>query len=249
MDPTARNDDPQSPDDPSSSSGDNSPNPIQPGQFVVAGEEASQNTTSTHDPQVLNNPDLTASNQPPPVQTSPIGSSPQLAKDTRQNFAGSAPLQSPSAAGTNVENIPQQANPPPSPPTNASKLQATSAQNPPPETEVNQPDPTPFIQPQQAQGAAQMGGPSEPSKIEKLKIILIIAAALVLIATIAALVWFFILNKKGNESVKTELTQEQVEEPSPPAKRTTGGFGELPPATPEATQAASPSPETSPTIP
>lgn len=247
MDPTARNDNPQSPDDPSSSSGDNATNPIQPGQFVVAGEEASQNTTSTDDPQVPNKPDLTASSQPPPVQTNPIGSSPQVAKDNLQNFAGFASIQPPSLAATNLGNIPQQANPPPSPPTNASKLQATSAQNPPPETEVNQPDPTPFVQPQQAQGAAQMGSPSEPSKIGKLRIILILVAALVLIATIAALVWFFILNKKGDESAKTGLTQEQVEEPPPPTRRTNGGFGELPPATPEATQAASPSPETSPT--
>ena len=117
---------------------------------------------------------------------------------------------------------------------------------PPPENAPSQPDPTPFVSPQQSQDPAQMGGADQTSKIEKFKLVLLVGAALVLILIIAALVWFFILNKKEKEPAKTQL-QEQVEEPQLPPKRTTGGFGELPPATPEATESASPSPESQPT--
>ena len=65
--------------------------------------------------------------------------------------------------------------------------------------------------------------------------IAIFVVALVLVAALVAVAWFFVLGKKPNESVKTENTQQaQVEEPSPLPKRTTGGFAELPVATSEA---------------
>ncbi|OGD87983.1 hypothetical protein A3D81_00010 [Candidatus Curtissbacteria bacterium RIFCSPHIGHO2_02_FULL_40_17] len=228
MDPTALNDDPKIGDKTPDPSGDSHTSPIQPGQFVVAQEEPESAAANIGSPP-QNQPD---SNISGPVQT----------QTEPQNIPPSTPLPS-SVAPTPPETADHSL---------ASSLSTPLAEStkvqtpPPPENAPSQPDPTPFVSPQQSQDPAQMGGADQTSKIEKFKLVLLVGAALVLILIIAALVWFFILNKKEKEPAKTQL-QEQVEEPQLPPKRTTGGFGELPPATPEATESASPSPESQPT--
>lgn len=233
MDPTARNDDPQSKDKTESSSpGENEINPIQPGQFVVAQEEPQNTPVSQPAPASGPSPSPQVAEFPHPVN--PSATSPLQAKNEPQNV--SPPLVSDS-----------QLQVPPSvsvsPAASGQKVQSSQ----PAETELNQPDPTPFVSPQQSQDPSQMGGPNKASKMEKARIVLLVGAALVLILIIAALVWFFILNKKDQEPNRTEISQEQVEEPPQLPKRTTGGFSELPPATPEATESASPSPQPLPT--
>ena len=80
------------------------------------------------------------------------------------------------------------------------------------------------------------GGFSQPSRIELIRKIAIVVAVLVLLALIVAVIWFFVLGKKGKEPVKTQAGEEQlIEEPSPVAKPTGGGFAELPEATSEST--------------
>lgn len=228
MDPTARNDNPKIGDKIPDPSGNSHTSPIQPGQFVVAQEEP---------PSPAANIGSSPSGQNPKP---PAG--PQTQKEQQVMSPPSIPQPS-SVATTSPETTAQTLATTSAPPAESTKVQTP----PPPENAPSQPDPTPFVSPQQEQDTAQMGGPEQPSKIEKLKIILLIGAALVSVVIIAALVWFFVLNKKENESAKTQLPQEQVEEPQLPPKRTTGGFGELPPATPEATGSASPSPESQPT--
>lgn len=231
MDPTARNDDRQSKDKTESSLPGENVNPIQPGQFVVAQEEP-QNTPASQPAPVSGPPPSTqAIKFPPPVN--PSATSPLQAKNAPQNV-------SPPHVSDSQLQVPPSVNV--SPAASGQKVQSSQ----PAETGVNQPDPTPFISPQQSQDPSQMGGPNEASKMEKARIVLLVGAALVLILIIAALVWFFILNKKDQEPNRIE-SQEQVEEPPQLPKRTTGGFSELPPATPEATESASPSPESQPT--
>ena len=87
-----------------------------------------------------------------------------------------------------------------------------------------------------------MGPQEEPSKIGKLRTFAIIVAILVLLALVAGIFWFFIINKK-EEPVKTQTSpEEQVDEPQLPPKRTDGGFADLPEATLEATPEVTPSP-------
>jgi len=72
--------------------------------------------------------------------------------------------------------------------------------------------------------------------MNKLKLIVITVAVLALGGIIAVIVWFFVLGKgQTEEPLRDENVQEQIEEPPPLPKRTTGGFGELPQATGEAT--------------
>ena len=67
--------------------------------------------------------------------------------------------------------------------------------------------------------------------MKKIKLFVIIIAVLVLIGIIAAVAWFFVLQKpQAPESAKTQDTQ-QVIEPTPTPQVPTGGFGQLPQAT------------------
>ena len=115
----------------------------------------------------------------------------------------------------------------------------TSPPNPaavPPSPPATQPDPTPFVAPKSPPPAIQGS-----SRMERIKKIAIIFAILILLGLLAGLVWFFVLGGKTKEPVKTESsTGAPVAEPSPPPKRTDGGFADLPPATNEASPGASP---------
>ena len=219
MDPTApKNDqklqDPETPTPPQS--------PIQPGQFVVAGDEGG----------VFKQPQA-----PAPLPTSP--SSDPLSQESKQPTSPAPlpplPSQPPSPPPGPGINLSAASQPFPSvAPTSSPSLQETSTNpaQPPPA----QPDPTPYVAPQPGDvpypnntaGALQ----EPPSLIKKLRMIAIFVVVLVLVGALVAVAWFFVLGKKSNESVKTENTQQaQVEEPSPLPKRTTGGFAELPVAT------------------
>lgn len=207
MDPTAPKDsslpsDPASPQDAGST-----PNPIQPGQFVVAGEtEPQAPALGTSSPQ-------NKITEPPPVSSPGNIEPPQPAPPT--NSGGQA-YKPPNLASTQPG--PLSGPPPPGPPGL-------------PPIPPSQPDPTPFM-PQPASPPPTQ----ESSKMGKIKLLLFIAAGVALVGLIGAVVWLFVLGgNKPKEPIKTESTQEQLQEQPPVPKRTEGGFGELPQATAEAT--------------
>ncbi|OGE04950.1 hypothetical protein A3B51_00520 [Candidatus Curtissbacteria bacterium RIFCSPLOWO2_01_FULL_41_18] len=226
MDPTAPHDtqNPQStdpseggqnqstPDDLQSK--DSQDNSIQPGQFVVAGEDT---TATSSPPKVAQNPSFASQPQSPPQgpniqesQTPTSESLPVLQPVAGLDLAGNSQLD----------------------------------QNVPPQAPVSQPDPTPFAPPLSPQPTQETAAPppESRSKIQKLKIIAIIVAVLVLIGIIVALVWFFVLGKQKKEPVKTDQDQVIQEEPSPSPARTDAGFGNLSQATPSAPPPVTPSP-------
>ena len=216
MDTTAQNNNQQ--EDQNQVNTPNQPpqNPIQPGQYVVAQDEKSQDNQQFAPP------------PPPPTEAVSIPQAPladlgqnsdlvapvtaqdvDLSKAINQQLAGSsAPPQSAPL-------------PPPSPPPPPSGA-------PPPN--FGQPDPTPF---NAAPVQNQMPQPQDEPK-SKIKILIIIISVLILIGLALGLVWFFVLSKRGNEAAKTESTGVQFEEPSPIPNRETGGFSDLPLATGEA---------------
>src|SRR3989304_6027691 len=192
--------------------------PIQPGQFVVAGDE-----------------DGVFKEPPAPVPKAPTPSATSLSPEQKQP-ATSAPPPSPPPP-------PQPQSPPPdaqlSATTQPSPLPTSTSNQLKPEEASSQPDPTPYVAPQPGSPSYPSdttGGLGEPSSlIKKFRMIAIFVVALVLVGTLVAVAWFFVLGKKSNEPIKTEnVEQAQVEEPSPLSKRTTGGFAELPAATSEA---------------
>jgi len=99
-----------------------------------------------------------------------------------------------------------------------------------------QPDPTPFTGPTQQATVPTQQSPG--SKIKKMKLIAILIAVLILIGIVAAVAWFFILNKKqvNTQSAKTQNVQETTE-PTPSPQNPTDRFGNLPQAT-ESVQAS-----------
>jgi len=194
--------------------------PIQPGQFVVAGEEDG----------VFKEPPAPT---PPPVNP-PAGPLPKIPeKPALPSPPPSAPTPSsqgpPTAAGPNLSSFK-----PPQPSPAAEPLGQQEVSSPAGISQVasDQPDPTPFAaeKPQDLPDQNMPQSTQEPSSL-----IALIVVVLVLIAVIASIVWFFVLGKKSKEPVKTEnMDQTLVEEPSPFPKRTTGGFADLPVSTSEA---------------
>lgn len=228
MDPSAPKN--QNPQNPNTQTGGSLPpkNPIQPGQFVVAGEEDGVfKEPPAPSPPLANLPPSPL----PKIPEKPSSSPPPLSQG-----ATLPPLpQEPSAAaGPNLSSFK-----PPQPPP-ADKLTSQQETPPPSSTQIasNQPDPTPFVA-EKPQSSPDQNIPQStqepPSLIKKLRIIAIVIVFLVLIAVILSIVWFFVLGKKSKEPVKIEDTDQiQVEEPSPLPKRTTGGFADLPVATSQA---------------
>lgn len=130
---------------------------------------------------------------------------------------------------------------PPTPPPQPINLAGSIEQPAPPPTPTeqpqtepqfaNQPSPTPYVPPQASGQPPQ----TPPTTIGKLRIVLIILGFLLLIGLIAAVAWLFVFNKStAKESAKTEPESTQVEVPSPPPARKSGGFSQLPQATEEA---------------
>ena len=225
MDPTAPNDNQQNPE----GNANVQNNPVQPGQFVVSGEQGAV----SGDPGVnIQQPNLdpqspvdnTGQQMPPPP--GPVGS----------QLAGESPPM--------PQNDPAAVNPQFAAPTPAFSAPVNT----------QQPDTTPFAAAPGAPMGPQAQGsqvpPDSDSKMAKLKIVAIIAAILILVAIIVALVWFFVLNKKSNDQVNINTQQTQVEEPTIPSPQTESGFGDIPPATEEAAPPATEEPITpSPQVP
>lgn len=185
MDPTAPDNKGQNPQSPQ--------NPIQPGQFVVAGEDGGATTPTAAPPQ----------------------------EPTPQPKVSLAGQRQPDA---NPQVVP-----------NAAASGAT-----------NQPDPTPFnpsAPGQTAQGANVPPAAESAKKSGGMKIVLVFLAILALVGIIAAVIYFFVLPMVKKQESTTDTADTMVEEPSPPAQRTEGGFGQLP----ESTGSAQDSPTASPT--
>lgn len=238
MDPTAQN-------DPQNLNPQQPPNPIRPGQFVVAGEPPKNSQASSFKiPQPTSSPPpLPMSPNPtvtPPSQNQPASNPDDLlAAIAKENQGKAIPSQIPSQPQSpppQLSPLPQTSvSPPPSPIINlAQEETAVPAQTLPP-IQNTAPDPTPFVPPQAAPPSEQ----NSPG-MDKIKLILIILGVMVLIALIAFLVWFFVINK-SNKAAKTENDQDiTIDEPSPLPKRTQGGFGTLPQSSSGATLDASP---------
>jgi len=180
---------------------------------------------------------------------SPIGlSSPPTSdsSNTNPNDASPTPIepgqfvttQEENAASSTITTPPLPSVPPP--PTPPSNEPAPPAQNFPPKFPVmgEQPNPTPYAAPPD-----QSPAPEEHSQIKKLRLIVIIIGVLILVAAIAAAGWFLVLGKKTpKETVKSETSQPQIEEPPPLPKRTRGGFADLPQILRESTREATSEP-------
>lgn len=181
--------------------------PIQPGQFVVV---EGKDGVFKQPPA----PSIQTTPSAPPPSFKPLPSEPAVPP-------------APSAPEPQVEPFsPHLA--PSAQPEAASSIPPAGAAPPP----ISQPDPTPYTPP-----AQEAGPPQGPSVIKKLRIVIVIAGALILVAGIAAFVWFFVLNKKPGMGAKTEVGEEvQIEELPQIEKRKSGGFSELPPATQEAAE-------------
>lgn len=178
---------------------------VEPGQFVVAGED-------------------TAPQQPPQVQpqSSPtVDSSPKASK-----FAFTrSPI-------TNSQTAADQTPPPPPPPSAPETPNAPPPPPPPPPNQPPQPDPTPFsVQPNQftppVEGAQNQGS----SKVNKFRKIFMILIVLVLVGIIAAVAYIFVIQKDffgKKEDVKTDTSDTVLDEPLPSPQRGSGGFSTLP---------------------
>lgn len=252
MDPTAPKDtqNPQStgPSDDGQNSQDNS---IQPGQFVVAGEDT---TVTPSPPKVTQNPSFASQPQSPPQgpniqesQTLTPGSSRDIQSSSiHQDSTSGFQFNQPGAPEMPASQPDPTPFTPPVPQPVAGLDLAGSSQldrNVSPQVPVSQPDPTPFAPPLPPQPTQEATLPTQDdSKIQKFKIIAIIVAVLVLIGIIVALVWFFVLGKQKKEPVKTDQDQVIQEEPSPSPARTDAGFGNLSQATPSAPPPVTPTP-------
>jgi len=217
MDPTAQNNNQQEDQNQVNTKSSPPPNPIQPGQYVVAQEEKSQDNQQFA--------------PPPPPPTEPVSVPQAPLADLGQNSDLVAPATPQDADLSKVIN--QQLAGPSAPPQSAPLPSPSSPPLPsgaPPQGNFGQPDPTPF---NAAPVQSQMQQPQDEPK-SKIKFLIIIVSALILIGLVFGLVWFFVLSKRGEEAAKTENTEVQFEEPSPVPNRETGGFGDLPQATGEA---------------
>ena len=217
MDPTAPSDNDQD----QQGNENQQHNPVQPGGFVVSGEPGGANPNQA--PSNLQVPQPTAQEPKPPAGNN------DLQSDLQSTVAA--------ATGTNLAGKPD-ADVPPEP---VAPLPSTE----------QQPDPTPFTPPPPPpSGAAPTSGPSpvgtQPSGDQsggesnsgKMKSLIIVVAVFILVAILAAVAWYFILNR--GQTVENNVTGDTspLELPSSPSPRTEGGFGNLPEGTPEATSPA-----------
>ncbi|OGD96518.1 hypothetical protein A3F02_00680 [Candidatus Curtissbacteria bacterium RIFCSPHIGHO2_12_FULL_38_9b] len=250
--------DPTAPEDNTLPQGSSEPqNPIQPGQFVVAEQKTTDQSSAVPN----------APSQPQTQSASPFQTPDQLLSKITQEAGGLTAQQKTTNPLVNIPPLEQSIKPSPLPEqstlspleSNAQlpqqpELNQSSVQDPKipepvnaqsnitPTLENNQPDPAPYTPPQanNVENIPEEGG---SSKLDKMRLIAIVTAAVLLLAIIAAIVWFFVLGKKG-EPVKTEVDiNQQVEEPPLIPKRINDGFGDLPEATSEATTPAELSPE------
>jgi len=216
MDPTAPKNDPK-PQDPPGGSQPPPLNPIQPGQFVVVGEEDG------------------VFKEPPGPTAPPISTQEQTPQAPASQF--SPPMPSSSSSPTSPASF--------TPPSPLPTSNLTAAEQPPfvpiPPEPVAQPNsgpnPTPYFAPQTPTSpslSATNSSGENPSIIKKLRVVSIIIILLILVAIIAGVIWFFLLKNKASEPMKTQAEQPtSIEEPSPPPKKTGAGFADLPSATSE----------------
>lgn len=225
MDPTAPNDNDQDP-----SKGENQQQtPVQTGGFVVSGEQGATPSQLPQNPQI----------QQPSVPSSMP--SPQAAADLQSD------LQSTVAAATGTSPI---GTPEPIMPPSQQAVASQEASLPPID---QQPDPTPFMSPQQQspQGVPQFANPTpagtpQPqaasqdsgSNAGKMKSLIIVVAVFILVAILAAVAWYFVLNKGQSSQDNSATDNLPLDLPSSPSPKTNGGFGTLPTPTPEASAPA-----------
>ncbi len=186
----------------------NNPNPQ--GDAAKSPIEPGQFVVAGSDPATPSQPQVA----PSAVQQTPSGQAPQ-AMPPQEPRPGFSLAQDKTLAQSFPTPPPQ--SPPPPPPQPQSDM-------------AMQPDPTPFTGPNQQTTVPTQQPPG--SKMKKIKLFVIIIAVLVLVGIVAAVAWFFILNKPqaASQSAKTENTQETIE-PTPALQTPTGGFGNLPQAT------------------
>src|SRR3989344_6676352 len=235
MDPTAPKD-----NDQSSQANENPESPVQTGGFVVSGE-----------PGGIPDPDQSPQPiQPDPLSAQPTSSQPAPPIEPAAPSAAGSDLQSDlqstvvAATGTNLAGS---MDPTALPQDNPLAPQETTLP-----TEQQQPDPTPFTPPPSPLGGAPApdanpaGVPQPPgtppsqgeSKAGKMKSLIIVVAVFILVAILAAVAWYFILNKGQTQEDNTTTDTRPIELPSSPSPKTSGGFGDLPSPTPEATAPA-----------
>lgn len=174
--------------------------PIQPGQFVQAGDDTPAPSIA---PEPISPPMSqsapAASVTPPPVDYTDSQFSNITAKDqlitppssSSQGIPGSVPPQSPLANNT-------------------------------------QPDPTPYTPP--TPGSSGDGFSKPPGGgIKNLRVLIIILGIVVLVLIIGAIVWFFFLTKPGGEAAKTENQAQEspAVQQQPIPKRNQGGFDQI----------------------
>lgn len=226
MDPTAPKDNQQT----GEGDQENQNSPIQTGQFVVSPDPGANPGNNP-------NPAPTQPQPENPLPTPPPTQPDNLQADVQESVAAAT---GPNLAGELPQTPPTQSTPP--------APEAPPVQSPqvPP---AGQPNPVPFTPPTQSPPTQQQGAqpPEVPtgegsSKIGKFKIFVIIIGLLVLITIIAALVWFFVLNK-SSQTVTTSENFIAIEEPVIPSPATNGGFSDIPEATQEATEEPEPESE------
>lgn len=188
---------------------------VQPGQYVVAGEDAQGQQHPQDPPHPLDQPTFTA------PTSAPIGAPPAPAHEA----VPTPPMSGFNIASTQTTpNVAQD-------PTLTQQTQAPSSAPSPsglPPIDTNQPDPSPYTPPPPTQDHL----PDGESKLKKFRTVFIILAIVLLLGIIAGIAYFFIFGKT-NKAVQTGNTQT-VEEPPLPAGGDKG-FADLPSATSEAT--------------
>lgn len=229
MDPTAPNDNNQD-----SQGGSDPQSPIQPGGFVVSDEPGTGQIPQNSLPEDTSSLPQSFPQDPTPPTPSPLAS--DLQSDLQSTVA--------SATGANLAGISDPAAQ--TPQENPNPMDPSSLSPPPQDL---QPDPTPFVPPQQEQpgpGApipppvppitpVGSGQPGDGSKSAKLKSVLIIFAVFVLVAILAGVAWYFILNKGSKEPTAATDTNP-IELPTAPPANNDSGFGNIPSPSPEASE-------------
>ncbi|MBI2326801.1 hypothetical protein HYU92_00630 [Candidatus Curtissbacteria bacterium] len=259
MDPTAPKKNSTEPDPPAAPP---APDPIQPGQFVVSGDEdgvfkqpASPPPQTPSSQQPLLSPDsqtVPANPLPEPVSL-PLVTEPPLQASSPAPFPATSPLppEEPNVPPLNLagpsglarldssKQAPEAGPPPESNLSPSLSFPSPTEPSPAPNLDENQPNPTPFVPP--ALGSQPQ---EEPSRIRKLRLVAIFIGILVLLTAAGAVAWFFVLGNKPQKEPPKTSASEQVEEPQALPKKKNGGFSELPPlpleSTKQATNSASP---------
>lgn len=180
-------------------------NQIQPGQYVVAGQDSTVTQPAPLEPQ-----SAPFATPPPAPAVSPL--------------AGAEPIPAPMPTPMPAPNLAQPIVQPQAP---AAFAQAAPLSGATAGAAGQQPDPTPYAPP--PPGPTQQSNDSGSSMIKKLRLVAIGLGVIVLLGAIGALLWFFLLSKNNSSPAKVETTENApVAEPSPPPKRTGSGFDTLP---------------------